>query len=163
MHKIMEHEPDPRFMKRAIELALEAVSSGTGGPFGALVVRTGEVLGEGQNRVLERLDPTAHAEVEALRAAAQRSGSPHLVGAELYTSCEPCPMCLAAAHWARVERIWFSGTTADAERAGFDDQLFFHEFSLPPEQRRIQARPFMPSAAEAAFEAWVHKPDKQSY
>jgi len=150
-------------MRRAVELARAAVAQGTGGPFGALVVRGDEVLGEGQNRVLETSDPTAHAEVGAIRAACTRLGDPHLVGCVLYTSCEPCPLCLATALWARVEAIWYAGDRADAAAAGFDDALFHRELALPAPERSLAVRRFLPEAARIAFEEWLARPDRRVY
>jgi len=150
-------------MQRAIELAHEGLAQGAGGPFGAVVVMQGQIVGESYNRVLSRLDPTAHAEVEAIRAASREQQSCHLIGAELYASCEPCPMCLAAAQWARVGRIWFAGTRADAARAGFDDAQFHEQFALPPASRQIPAREFLRESARPVFDAWLARPDRSSY
>ncbi len=155
--------PEPRFMERAVELALEGVRSGSGGPFGAVVVFEGEVVGEGFNRVLADRDPTAHAEVLAIRAAAARFESFDLTGCELYASSEPCPMCLAACHWARLERVWFSGDRERAAAAGFDDALFYRELELPPAERKLPLRPFLPDASEPAFRAWLAKQDRTPY
>lgn len=141
-------------MQRAIDLATEGVRRGDGGPFGALVALNGEVIGEGWNRVLRDTDPTAHAEVLAIRAAARRLGRPHLEGCVLYTSCEPCPMCLAAAHWARLDRIYYALSGEDAARIGFDDQLILHEVALPPERRRIPTTQILHDRALALCALW---------
>lgn len=159
-------EPRPPFMERAAALALSAVRQGTGGPFGAVVVHRGRILGEGQNRVLERTDPTAHAELEAIRAACAARGSFHLEGCELYASCEPCPMCLAAARWARLAGVWYAGTREDAARAGFDDARFHGELARSggsSGEGALPLRPFLPQAAREAFEAWGAKGDRTVY
>lgn len=159
----MSDSPDPDLMRRAIELALESVRSGLGGPFGALVARAGRVVATGQNRVTSSGDPTAHAEVVAIRAACEVLGTHTLAGCELYTSCEPCPMCLGAAHWARVDRLWFGATRDDAADAGFDDALLYQELALPLEARRLRAVQLLRDEALAAFRAWTSKPDRVPY
>jgi len=143
-----------KLMQRAIDLAAEGVRNGDGGPFGALVARDDEVLGEGWNRVLRDSDPTAHAEVTAIRTAAQRLGRPHLAGCVLYTSCEPCPMCLAAAYWAHLDRIYYALSGEDAARIGFDDQLILHEIALPSARRRLPAEQFMRDDALSLCSLW---------
>ena len=134
-------ENDRRFLLRALELAAENSSEGVenpeGGPFGAVIVLDGEIVGEGRNRVLAKHDPTAHAEVEAIRAACLGLGRFHLPNATLYASSEPCPMCLAAAYWARIERIVYANSRAEAEAIGFDDADIYREFTLPEGSRRI--------------------------
>jgi guanine deaminase len=157
--------PDPTFMQRAAGLALRAVHEGTGGPFGAVVVHAGVVVGEGQNRVLESQDPTAHAEVLAIRAASRTLRRYDLGDCELYASCEPCPMCLSAALWARIGRVWYAASRADAAAAGFDDARF-HD-ALAAEIRGAGDRPllrrFLPEAAREALDAWQAKPDRRLY
>ncbi len=155
--------PEPRFMERAAELALAAVQEGTGGPFGAVVVRAGQIVGEGRNRVLELCDPTAHAEVLAIRDACRRLDRVHLDDCELYASCEPCPMCLATGFWAHVGGIWYSATREDAVRAGFDDARFHGELALPAAERSLRVLPFLPGASELALEAWRAVEDRASY
>ncbi|MBI5363921.1 MAG: nucleoside deaminase [Planctomycetes bacterium] len=150
-------------MQQAIELALEGVRGNQGGPFGALVVKDGVVVGRGVNRVTSTLDPTAHAEVVAIREACQASKSFTLAGCELYTTCEPCPMCLAAAYWARVERVVYACDRADAARAGFDDDVFYHEFEKPPAERKLALVQLARSEALAVFQAWLDKPDRVPY
>ncbi len=150
-------------MQQAIELAQHAVESGAGGPFGALIVRGDEVLASGHNRVLAHRDPTAHAEVCAIRAACQATGEVHLHGTHLYTSCEPCPMCLAAAHWAHIGHIWYAGTRDDAARIGFDDEHFYSQLSLPASQRAMPAHEFMREAAQPAFDSWLARPQREAY
>lgn len=155
--------PVPDFMRRASELAARAVRDGSGGPFGAVIVQAGTILGEGQNRVLERFDPTAHAEVEAIRAASAKLGNFDLSGCQLYTSCEPCPMCLAAAYWARVDHVWFAATRADAAAAGFDDAHFYEELSKAPAERELEVTPFLRESALPAFDAWNALDERRLY
>ncbi len=162
-----EPSPDPSHLARAIALAEASVASG-GGPFGAVVVRAGEVVGEASNRVVPDHDPTAHAEVGALRAAARRLGTHDLAGCEVYSSCEPCPMCLAALYWARVERVWYAATRADAAAAGFDDEHLYREVALPPERRELAVSPLPPGDAPtldgaAPFRAWAAAEDRIPY
>ncbi|MDF1801114.1 MAG: nucleoside deaminase [Planctomycetota bacterium] len=149
-------------MSRAIALAEASVADG-GGPFGALVVQAGAVIGEACNRVVPDADPTAHAEVGALRAAAKALGTHLLEGCEVYSSCEPCPMCLAALYWARVERVWFAATRADAAAAGFDDDLIYREVALPLDQRQLQIACSGREAGQAPFRAWRAAADKVPY
>ena len=150
------------FMRRAIALSIEQVRAG-GGPFGAVIVRDGMIVAEGANQVTTGLDPTAHAEIVANRAAAQALGRFSLAGCEIYTSCEPCPMCLAAIYWARLDRIHFGNTRHDAARIGFDDEFLYREIPLPPEARSRPARQILADEAAIAFEAWVATPDKVPY
>ncbi len=150
-------------MREAIRLAVEKIAVGAGGPFGAVVVRAGEIIGSGWNEVVPRRDPTAHAEVLAIRDACGRLGTHQLVGCEIYSSCEPCPMCWGAIHWARLERVWYGATRTDAARAGFDDDLLYRELRLDPNLRRIPAMQAMREEALAAFAAWDRKTDKIRY
>jgi guanine deaminase len=151
------------FMARAIRLSIENVSSGKGGPFGALVVKDGEIVSEGANSVLETNDPIAHAEVVAIREACRKLHSFELKGCEIYTSCEPCPMCLGAIYWARPDRVYFGSTAADAARSGFDDSLIYGEISQPHSQRRIPMIQLMREESLEAFRAWDAKTDKTPY
>ena len=151
-----------RFMARAIELSIENVQSG-GGPFGAVIVRSGEIIAEGTNQVTARHDPTAHAEVMAIRAACAKLGSFELRDCELYTSCEPCPMCLGAIYWARLGRLYFANTAADAAKIRFDDSFIYSEIALRHAERRIPTTQMMREEAQAAFRAWEEKPDKRRY
>lgn len=155
-----EHEP---FLLRTLELARAGVAADLGGPFGALVVRDGKILAEGENRVLSSHDPTAHAEVIALRAAATRLGTHELLGCTLYASCEPCPMCLAAAWWSRVERIVFAATRHDAAAAGFDDAAIYDELTLPLSARRLPMLRLPLEAASRPFADWLAKEDRRPY
>lgn len=151
------------FMARAIELSVENVRTGRGGPFGSVIVRNGSVIAEGTNRVTATNDPTAHAEIVAIRAACEKLGAFELKGCEIYASCEPCPMCLGAIYWARLDRIYFAGTAADASDAGFDDSFIYREITQPQQQRTIAMVPLMREQALEAFRLWKAKPDKISY
>ncbi len=156
---------DARFMEEAVELARGAAARGEGGPFGAVVVRDGQVVARGWNRVTGTNDPTAHAEVVAIREACRVLGRFHLEDCELYASCEPCPMCLAAAHWARLKAVWYAATREDAAAAGFDDAAMYAEAALPPERRTVPCRglPGSSGAAAAAMRAWAADPRKRLY
>jgi tRNA(Arg) A34 adenosine deaminase TadA len=159
----MHPSPNPEFMRRAIALATENVRSGSGGPFGAVIVRDGSIIGEGANSVTRDNDPTAHGEVRAIRAACQKLGVFSLQGSEIYTSCEPCPMCLAAVYWAHIDRIWFGNTSADAARADFDDAFLYREIALPPEQRAIPSAILLRDQAWESFQLWLDTPNKTPY
>jgi guanine deaminase len=150
------------FMARAIELAIENVQD-RGGPFGALIARGTEIIAEGKNRVTETNDPTAHAEIVAIRAACQKLGTFELKDCEIYSSCEPCPMCLSAIYWTRLARVYFASYASDASKAGFDDSLIYGEIARPYEERRIPMIPMMREQALEAFRLWSLKPDKVSY
>jgi guanine deaminase len=149
-------------MARAIDMAVESVRQG-GGPFAALVVKDGEVLASGTNRVTASLDPTAHAEIVAIRQACHVLGDFQLTGCEIYASCEPCPMCLGAIYWARPARVFFAATHADAAAAGFDDRLIYSELRKPLPQRRIPLLPLLGEQAQRPFQAWQAKPNKRLY
>jgi guanine deaminase len=149
-------------MRRAIELARDSVRSG-GGPFGCVVVRKGQVIGEGQNRVTIWNDPTAHAEIVAIREACKRSKSFQLAGCTIYASCEPCPMCLAAAYGARAERLVFACTRSDAAQAGFDDERIYDELALPSGSRQLATEQMFRDEALAAFKDWANATDKRTY
>ncbi len=151
------------FMRKAIDLAIDNVRSGQGGPFGAVVVRQGKILAEGTNRVTSLNDPTAHAEVVAIREACRILGSFELAGCEIYASCEPCPMCLGAIYWARLVRVYFAGTRKDAAEAGFDDEFVYQQIQLPIAARKIPMIRLMREQALEAFEEWKRKPDKIPY
>jgi guanine deaminase len=152
-----------QFMMRAIQLAIDSVQSGRGGPFGAVVIKDGAIVGEGANCVTLTNDPTAHAEVVAIRQACGKLGNFELLDCELYTSCEPCPMCLGAIYWSRLAHVYFANTTSDAAEIGFDDSFIYREIALPYTQRRIPTTQMMRQKALAAFRAWVNKPDKIVY
>ena len=150
-------------MARAIELSVENVRSGRGGPFGALVVRDGQVLAEGTNEVTTVDDPTAHAEIVAIRRACAALGAFQLDGCEIYTTCEPCPMCLGAIYWARPDRVYFGSSAADAAEAGFDDAEIYEQLTVPHDQRRIPMVQIMRDEARRAFRAWREKGDRVEY
>ena len=150
-------------MARAIQLSVENVRSGKGGPFGAVVAKEGSIIAEGVNQVTSSNDPTAHAEVLAIRHACQKLGDFELKGCELYTSCEPCPMCLAAIYWARLARVYFGNLAEDASKVGFDDSFIYREIVQPYAQRRIPMIQMMREEALAAFREWDEKPNKIPY
>jgi tRNA(Arg) A34 adenosine deaminase TadA len=150
-------------MRRAIALSRQGMASNRGGPFGAVVVLDGQVVGEGTNQVTSTNDPTAHAEVVAIRAACAALGRFDLRGAEIFTSCEPCPMCLAAIHWARLDRIWYANDRLDAAAIGFDDELLYREIAKPVESRALPMRRLLAVEALDVFAEWQAKPDKVSY
>jgi len=152
-----------QFMQEAIRLALEGVAAGRGGPFGAVVVKDGQIIGRGQNEVTSANDPTAHAEVVAIRQACKNLGVFHLNGCELFATCEPCPMCLSAIYWARIDRYYFGCTAADASAIQFADDFIHHELSVPPAERTIPAISLMRTEALAAFTAWQAKADRVAY
>jgi guanine deaminase len=150
-------------MKRAVELALENVKTGSGGPFGAVVVKHGELIATGVNQVTLSNDPSAHAEVVAIRAACQVLGNHQLNGCELYSSCEPCPMCLGAIYWARPSAFYFSCNRYNAAKAGFDDAFIYDEIPLAPEQRTIVGRELLPDIGHLPFDEWLRALNKKSY
>ena len=154
---------DNVFMARAIQLAIENVRSGRGGPFGCVIVKNGHVVAEAANQVTATNDPTAHAEILAIRQACQKLGSFELTGCDLYTSCEPCPMCLSASYWARVDKIYFASLAEDAARSGFDDSAIYAEIAKPRAQRQIPMIQMMRDEALSAFRAWEENPGKISY
>ncbi|MBK6640434.1 MAG: nucleoside deaminase [Bacteroidetes bacterium] len=151
------------FLKYAIALSETDSSAGHGGPFGAIVVKNGEIIGEGFNSVTSSNDPTAHAEIVAIRNACARLNSFQLDGCEIYTSCEPCPMCLGAIYWARPDRVYYANTRYQAADAGFDDAFIYDEIVMPPETRSIPMIHCSDKAAEQIFEMWKLNPDKTLY
>jgi guanine deaminase len=164
MDKTTEHTGyNPLFMTRAIELAGLGSQGGYGGPFGAVVAREGVIIGEGYNSVTSSNDPTAHAEVVAIRNACEYSGSFQLTGCDIYCSCEPCPMCLGAIYWARPARVFFASTKADAADAGFDDQFIYEQLDLPFENRQIPMFYIKEDQAKQVFEKWKANPSKTKY
>ena len=153
---------DRRFMQMAIDLSIENVANG-GGPFGAVIVREGKVIATGTNRVTATADPTSHAEVNAIRAACAAERSFKLEGCTIYSSCEPCPMCLSAIYWAGIERIFYGNTKEDAARINFDDSFIYSEIAKPYAERAVPCRGIMHEEALKAFKAWEAKPDKTLY
>ena len=151
------------YMRRAIALSKENVSSSQGGPFGAVVVYQGQIIGEGVNSVTTSLDPTAHAEVEAIRRASKKIGNFDLSGAIIFTSCEPCPMCLAAIYWAHIEKIYYANTRADAAQIQFDDDLIYNEIAKMPAQRKIPSEQILRAEAQPVFDLWTQSLTKVRY
>jgi len=150
-------------MRRALAVARQGMDGNTGGPFGAVIVKDGRVIAEGCNRVTSTNDPTAHAEIVAIREACRALGTFDLSGAEIYASCEPCPMCLAAIYWARLDRIYYGNARGDAARIGFDDDHIYREIAQPIEKRAIPMERLLPREAADAFAAWMKKADKVRY
>jgi tRNA(Arg) A34 adenosine deaminase TadA len=159
----MPGTPNPEFLRRAIALATQNVTSGAGGPFAAVIARDGKIVGEGVNTVTATNDPTAHGEVNAIRAAAKALGTFLLAGCELYTSCEPCPMCLAASYWARLDAVYYGACAADAARAGFDDAFLYDEMRKESAARRLPAVQMLRDEAWASFAAWLASPNRVDY
>ena len=154
---------DRRWLRRAIELSRDGMAADKGGPFGAVIVKDGTLLSEGSNQVTSDLDPTAHAEVVAIRRACRAVGDFSLAGCVLYTSCEPCPMCLSAAYWARVDRIVFAAQRDDAAAAGFDDAHIYRELALDPGDRSVPMVTLLRDEAKAVFAEWIEKEDRIPY
>ena len=156
-------EPNKQFMRQAIALSLNSIRSGQGGPFGAVIVKDNQIIATGNNQVLATNDPTAHAEVVAIRNACHALRTFQLTGCEIYTSCEPCPMCMEAIYWARPDRVYYGNTKADAAEIGFDDQFIYHELEIPFLERKLPMIQLLPEEAIAAFQEWATKPDKIQY
>ena len=150
-------------MREAIRLSIQMMRRGKGGPFGAVVVRNGKVVGRGSNQVTSTNDPTAHAEILAIREACQRLKTFQLEDCELYTSCEPCPMCLSAIYWARLGRVFYANTRQDAARIDFDDEFIYREVALPIGKRKLKMKQLLREEALAAFAEWQQKADKILY
>jgi tRNA(Arg) A34 adenosine deaminase TadA len=151
------------FMREAIRLSRAKMQTGQGGPFGAVVVRRGEIIARGWNRVTSANDPTAHAEVMAIRAACRKLKTFHLADCELYTSCEPCPMCLAAIYWARLKKVFYANSRRDAAKIHFDDELIYREVARPVAKRLVAMKQLLRSEAGEVFAEWKNKPDKVVY
>lgn len=152
-----------KFMNRAIELAQTGMEANHGGPFGCVIVKDNTIIGEGCNRVTTSNDPTAHAEVVAIRDACDHLGTFQLTGCDIYTSCEPCPMCLGAIYWARPDHIYYAANREDAADAGFDDSFIYREIPLTVEERSIPMKTIGRGSAINLFEKWKNKPDKTAY
>ncbi|MGC9157843.1 MAG: nucleoside deaminase [Terracidiphilus sp.] len=163
MTSIVNPKPDSEFLRRAIHLATQNVLRGAGGPFGAVLVREGRIVAEGVNTVTAAHDPTAHAEVNAIRAAARRLRTFTLSGCQLYSSCEPCPMCLAAAYWARIDRVYYGACAADAARAGFDDAFLYEELCKDKALRKLSVVQLAGEESWASFAAWIASASKIEY
>jgi len=151
-----------KFMQKAIELSIKNIEKG-GGPFGAVIVKDGKIIAQAANSVALHNDPTAHAEVNAIRQAAKKLNTFDLSGCEIYTSCEPCPMCLGAIYWAHLDKIYYGNNKIDAKNIGFDDAFIYEELELKPEDRKLKAEQVLPDEAKKAFEAWSNKTDKTEY
>lgn len=156
-------EYDGKFMREAIKMAIDGVNKNDGGPFGAIVVKEGEIVGRGNNCVTSSNDPTAHAEVNAIRDACKRLNTFQLDECILYTSCEPCPMCLGAIYWARPKKVYFACTRQDAADINFDDDFIYSELTVPIDKRSIETVQIMREEGLKAFDAWMNKSDKISY
>ncbi len=156
-------EHDEQFMRRAIALAQEGIDAGAGGPFGAVIVLGSEIVGEGYNQVTSTNDPTAHAEIVAIRNACRKLNSFQLDGGVLYTSCEPCPMCLGAVYWARPSRVFYAATREDAAKIGFDDEFIYEEIEKNFEHRQMKLVNLLRDEGLTVFENWENKPDKTKY
>jgi tRNA(Arg) A34 adenosine deaminase TadA len=152
--------PNNVFMQEAIALSIAAVRSNLGGPFGAVIVKDGKIIAKGSNRVFGDNDPTAHAEIMAIRAACQALQTFQLQGCELYTSCEPCPMCLGGIYWAGLERVYYANTQVDAAHIGFSDEFLYRELQLPIGERQIPMMQMMRQEALSVFQEWAEKPDR---
>jgi tRNA(Arg) A34 adenosine deaminase TadA len=159
----MMDDKDRQFMSQAIELAKQGMAANAGGPFGAVVVKDGEIVGRGNNRVTSTNDPTAHAEVIAIREACNALGSFQLDGCSIYTSCEPCPMCLGAIYWARPEKVFYACTRDDAAVIGFDDNFIYEELEKANDEREMVLVSLMRDEALEVFNSWAAKPDKVEY
>ena len=154
---------DNNYMQKAIDLAEKGMISGAGGPFGAVIVKDGKIIGEGYNNVIATNDPTAHAEITAIRNACKALGSYQLEGCTLYTSCEPCPMCLGAIYWARPEKVFYACNREDAAGAGFDDHFIYDELGKNNENRKVHFENILRNKALPLFSAWRDKPDRKQY
>ncbi len=151
-----------KFMRKAIELSKQNIEN-NGGPFGAVIVKEGEIIATGVNRVTDSCDPTAHAEVSAIRAAAKKLNSFDLSGCEIYSSCEPCPMCLGAIYWARLDKLYYGNTKEDAKDINFDDSFIYEEIELTPDKRQLPSENFLRDEAIKAFEQWMETDNKTEY
>lgn len=154
---------EENFMQQAIDLSLQGISTNEGGPFGCVIVKGDKIVGKGNNRVTSSNDPTAHAEVVAIREACKNLGTFQLQDCEIYTSCEPCPMCLGAIYWARPKVVYFANNREDAAEIGFDDSMIYNEINAPIEKRKIPILPLKRNDALKVFKAWAEKADKTEY
>ena len=156
-------ENQKKFMREAIRLSIENVQSGNGGPFGTVIVKNGNIIASGVNKVTQSSDPTAHAEIVAIRSACETLGTFQLVGCEIYCSCEPCPMCLGAIYWARPDRIYFANTREDAADINFDDNFIYNELDVSISQRKLPTTQLLRDEAQMAFTQWRESNDKIEY
>jgi len=157
------HKRETKYLQRAIDLAAHHSRDGRHGPFGAVIVKEDEVVAEGWNGVVDGIDPTAHAEIQAIRAAAKKLNTHDLSGCTIYASCEPCPMCLAAIYWARIDRVVYAATKEDAAAVGFDDSLLYEEMRKPWTVRTLQSEQALQEKAVEMMNSWVENPDKIEY
>lgn len=151
------------WMEQAVRIAHENVLAGHGGPFGAIVVKDGQIIGVGRNEVTATNDPTAHAEMQAIRAACRHLRHFQLTGCEIYTSCEPCPMCIGAIYWARPKAVYYACTKEDAAEAGFDDRFIYGQIALPMEKRQIEMKQIYPATSGLPFQAWKQSTARTDY
>ena len=156
-------ENQKKFMREAIRLSIENVQSGNGGPFGTVIVKNGNIIASGVNKVTQSSDPTAHAEIVAIRSACEKLGTYQLVGCEIYCSCEPCPMCLGAIYWARPDRIYFANTREDAADINFDDNFIYNELDVSISQRKLPTTQLLRDEAQMAFTQWRESTAKTEY
>lgn len=156
-------ENQKKFMREAIRLSIENVQSGNGGPFGTVIVKKGNIIASGVNKVTQSSDPTAHAEIVAIRSACETLGTFQLVGCEIYCSCEPCPMCLGAIYWARPDRIYFANTKEDAADINFDDNFIYNELDVSISQRKLPTTQLLRDEAQMAFTQWRESTAKTEY
>ena len=156
-------ENQKKFMREAIRLSIENVQSGNGGPFGTVIVKNGNIIASGVNKVTQSSDPTAHAEIVAIRSACETLGTFQLVGCEIYCSCEPCPMCLGAIYWARPDRIYFANTKEDAADINFDDNFIYNELDVSISQRKLPTTQLLRDEAQMAFTQWRESTEKTEY
>jgi tRNA(Arg) A34 adenosine deaminase TadA len=154
---------DNRFMRRALEISLEGMNKNDGGPFGAVIVKGGEIIAEGNNEVTSKNDPTLHAEIVVIRNACKKLNTFDLRGCTIYTSCEPCPMCLGAIYWARLDKIFYANTKEDAAKIGFDDAFIYEELELPKDKRKMIMEQLLQEEAIKVFDEWANKEDKVEY
>ncbi|TSD63242.1 nucleoside deaminase [Inquilinus sp. KBS0705] len=159
----MEHNQHETFMQMAIELSEYNLKNALGGPFGAVIVKDGMVVARSANKVVPQNDPTAHAEISAIRLACQELGTFNLAGCEIYTSCEPCPMCLGAIYWAHIDKIYYANTKEDAAAIGFDDHAIYEELEQPMEKRKLHFMQLMRNEAQVAFKQWHLSENKTDY
>ena len=155
-------DTNKKFIRKAIALSIQNIKNG-GGPFGAVIVKDGKIIATGVNRVTANTDPTAHAEVTAIRKASKKLGTFDLSGCDIYTSCEPCPMCLGAVYWAHLDKMYYGNTKTDAKNIGFDDSFIYDEIELKPEKRKLISTQLLQNEAIVAFEKWVKAVDKVEY
>lgn len=151
------------YMEKAIKIALQNVITNQGGPFGAIVVKEGKIIGIGQNEVTTTKDPTAHAEVQAIRNACHYLNDFQLIDCDIYTSCEPCPMCIGAIYWARPKAVYYACTKEEAAKIGFDDQFIYEQLSLPVDQRKITMKQIFPNQSDLPFKTWENSNNKVDY